>query len=153
MFFRLCWRAPRTLMLEIPMKRFGSMLLPAHPIPIFRRMVGCCPAPNFILNGSGKSGRGRTQFYSRILMVNTEWSQREVKWHHQSDSWSELRQQPSNMTTFLLSTMLLLTIVAAFAFGVAAGYWVICVFLNFFNPTRTRNKPTRAPALVPSSGD
>jgi hypothetical protein len=57
------------------------------------------------------------------------------------------------MTTFLLSTMLLLTIVAAFAFGVAAGYWVICGFLNLFNPTRTRNKPTRAPALAPSSGD
>jgi hypothetical protein len=57
------------------------------------------------------------------------------------------------MTTFLLSTMLLLTIIAAFAFGVAAGYWVICTFLNLFNPTRTRNKPTRAPALAPSSGD
>ena len=36
------------------------------------------------------------------------------------------------MTTFLLSTMLLLTIVAAFAFGVAAGYWVILCFLEFF---------------------
>ena len=57
------------------------------------------------------------------------------------------------MTTFFLSTMLLLTIVAAFAFGVAAGYWVICLFLNFFNPARTRNKPARAPALAPSSGD
>ncbi|HEX3724544.1 MAG TPA: hypothetical protein VHV31_17270 [Nitrolancea sp.] len=56
------------------------------------------------------------------------------------------------MTTFFLSTMLLLTIVAAFAFGVAAGYWVICGFLHFFNPARTR-KPTRAPALAPSSGD
>jgi hypothetical protein len=56
------------------------------------------------------------------------------------------------MTTFFLSTLLLLTIVAAFAFGVAAGYWVICGFLNFFNPARTR-KPRRAPALAPSSGD
>jgi hypothetical protein len=57
------------------------------------------------------------------------------------------------MTTFLLSTMLLLTIVAAFAFGVAAGYWVICAFLNFFNPVRTRTKPASAPVLAPSSGD
>jgi hypothetical protein len=57
------------------------------------------------------------------------------------------------MTTFFLSTMLLLTIVAAFAFGVAAGYWVICAFLNFFNPRRTRNKPTAAPVLAPTSGD
>ena len=57
------------------------------------------------------------------------------------------------MTTFFLSTLLLLTIVAAFAFGVAAGYWVICLFLNFFNPARTRNKPARTPALAPSSGD
>jgi hypothetical protein len=57
------------------------------------------------------------------------------------------------MTTFLLSAMLLLTIVAAFAFGVAAGYWVICAFLNLFNPGRTRTKPTSAPVLAPSSGD
>ena len=56
------------------------------------------------------------------------------------------------MTTFFLSTMLLLTIVAAFAFGVAAGYWVICGFLNIFNPART-DKPRQAPALAPSSGD
>jgi hypothetical protein len=57
------------------------------------------------------------------------------------------------MTTFFLSTLLLLTIVAAFAFGVAAGYWVICAFLNFFNPRRTRNKPAAAPVLAPTSGD
>jgi hypothetical protein len=57
------------------------------------------------------------------------------------------------MTTFFLSTLLLLTIVAAFAFGVAAGYWVICGFLNFFNPARTRPKPAGSPALAPSSGD
>ena len=49
--------------------------------------------------------------------------------------------------------MLLLTIVAAFAFGVAAGYWVICGFLNFFNPARTRGGATRTPVLSPSSGD
>ena len=44
--------------------------------------------------------------------------------------------------------MLLLLIVAAFAFGVAAGYWVICAFLNFFNPVRTRTKPASAPVLA-----
>jgi hypothetical protein len=57
------------------------------------------------------------------------------------------------MTTFFLSTMLLLTIVAAFAFGVAAGYWVICGFLNIFNPRRTRNKPAATSVLAPTSGD
>lgn len=57
------------------------------------------------------------------------------------------------MTTFFLSTMLLLTIIAAFAFGVAAGYWVICAFLNFFNPARTGRKANRTPALAPTSGD
>jgi len=57
------------------------------------------------------------------------------------------------MTTFFLSTMLLLTIVAAFAFGVAAGYWVICAFLNFFNPRRSRSKAAASPVLAPSSGD
>jgi hypothetical protein len=56
------------------------------------------------------------------------------------------------MTTFFLSTLLLLTIVAAFAFGVAAGYWVICGFLNLFNPSRNR-KPARAAQLAPTSGD
>jgi len=57
------------------------------------------------------------------------------------------------MTTFFLSSILLLTIMAAFAFGVAAGYWVICGFLNFFNPARTDNKPARSAALAPSGGD
>jgi hypothetical protein len=59
----------------------------------------------------------------------------------------------ADMTTFFLSTLLLLTIVAAFAFGVAAGYWVICGLLNLFNPRRTHNKPASAPVLAPSSGD
>jgi hypothetical protein len=57
------------------------------------------------------------------------------------------------MTTFFLSTLLLLTIIAAFVFGVAAGYWVICGFLNLLKPKRTRNKPAHAPALAPTSGD
>jgi len=52
------------------------------------------------------------------------------------------------MSTFFFSSMLLLTIVAAFAFGVAAAYWTICAFLNLFSPTRTA-KP--APALAPTT--
>jgi len=58
------------------------------------------------------------------------------------------------MTGFFFSSLLLLTIVAAFAFGVAAGYWVICGFLNLFNPARAQKKPSTAPALTPiTSGD
>jgi hypothetical protein len=52
------------------------------------------------------------------------------------------------MTTFFYSTLLLLTIMAAFAFGIAAGYWVIIGFLNLFNPSRTQKKPTAAPSLA-----
>jgi len=64
------------------------------------------------------------------------------------------KNDEQSMTTFFLSTLLLLTIVAAFAFGVAAGYWVICGFLNLFNPSRTRSKPAPATALAPTpSGD
>jgi len=55
------------------------------------------------------------------------------------------------MATFLASTLLLLTILAAFAFGVAAGYWVICSFLNLFDPGRAGKKPTTAPALAPTA--
>jgi len=58
------------------------------------------------------------------------------------------------MASFFFSSLLLLTIVAAFAFGVAAGYWVICGFLNLFNPSRKQKKPSSAPALAPMpSGD
>ncbi len=56
------------------------------------------------------------------------------------------------MTTFLLSILLLFTIVAAFAFGVAMGYWVICGVLNLFHPKRTLSKPSSAPALAPTTG-
>jgi len=56
------------------------------------------------------------------------------------------------MTSFFYSSLLLLTIIAAFAFGVAAGYWVICGFLNLFNPARAPKK-TAATALAPASGD
>ena len=56
------------------------------------------------------------------------------------------------MNTFLLSILLLLTIVAAFAFGVATGYWVICGVLNLFHPRRMQNKPSSAPALATTTG-
>jgi hypothetical protein len=57
------------------------------------------------------------------------------------------------MMTFLVTTLFLLTILASFALGIAAGYWVICGFLNFFDPKRSR-KPASAPALAPTvSGD
>jgi hypothetical protein len=58
------------------------------------------------------------------------------------------------MMTFLVTALFLLTIVASFAFGVAAGYWAIRGFLNLFDPARTRSKPASAPALAPTpSGD
>ena len=58
------------------------------------------------------------------------------------------------MTTFMLSTLLLLTIIAAFAFGVATGYWVICGLLNLFHPRRMQQAPSSSPTLAPNtSGD
>jgi hypothetical protein len=58
-----------------------------------------------------------------------------------------------SMTTFLLSALLLLTIVAAFCFGIAVGYWAICGVLNFFDPGRGK-KSAGAPALAhTASGD
>jgi hypothetical protein len=58
------------------------------------------------------------------------------------------------MTTFLLTTLFLLTLAGSFVFGVAAGYWVICGILNFFDPSRTRKKAAHSPALAPTaSGD
>jgi hypothetical protein len=57
------------------------------------------------------------------------------------------------MMTFLVTILFLLTIVASFALGIGAGYWVICGFLHFFDPKRPRIKPSSAPALAPTSGD
>ncbi|MGC2108757.1 MAG: hypothetical protein WA655_04525 [Candidatus Korobacteraceae bacterium] len=58
------------------------------------------------------------------------------------------------MMTFLLSTLFLLTVVGSFAFGIAAAYWVICKFLDFFDPVRTTDKRTAVRALAPTtSGD
>ncbi len=57
------------------------------------------------------------------------------------------------MTAILLSILLLLTIVAAFVFGIATGYWVILGVLNFFHPARSQRRAASAPALAPTSGD
>jgi hypothetical protein len=63
-------------------------------------------------------------------------------------------KEENDMTTILLSTMLLLTIFAAFAFGVAMGYWVICGLLNLFHPRRTVGKASSAPVMASTaSGD
>ena len=55
------------------------------------------------------------------------------------------------MTTFLLSILLLVTIVAEFSFGIAMGYWAICGILNFFDPGRTR-KAASPPVLAHTAG-
>jgi len=57
------------------------------------------------------------------------------------------------MTAFMLSFLLLSTIVAAFVFGVAAGYWTICGVLYFFHPARVRRRAGGTPELVPTGGD
>ena len=58
------------------------------------------------------------------------------------------------MTPVLLSFLLLFTIVVAFVFGIALGYWLVCGILTFFNPARLHKKPTRRPTFAHSpSGD
>ncbi len=58
------------------------------------------------------------------------------------------------MTPFLLSFLLLFTIVVAFIFGISLGYWAVCGILYFFNPDRANKKPRRSPAFAHSpSGD
>jgi hypothetical protein len=58
------------------------------------------------------------------------------------------------MTPFLLSFLLLFTIIVAFVFGISLGYWAVCGILYFFKPQRTRMKPTHAPTFAHSaSGD
>ena len=56
------------------------------------------------------------------------------------------------MTAFMLSFLLLFTIVSAFVFGIALGYWAICGVLYFFHPAHNR-KASRAPALALTGGD
>lgn len=58
------------------------------------------------------------------------------------------------MTPFLLSFLLLFTIVVAFVLGISLGYWAVCGILYFFNPSRTQRKLSRAQSLAHSpSGD
>ena len=58
------------------------------------------------------------------------------------------------MNAFMTSFLLLSTIVAAFVFGIAAGYWVILGILHFFHPARVQRRTARASALVTTaSGD
>jgi len=57
------------------------------------------------------------------------------------------------MTAFMLSFLLLFTIIAAFVFGVAMGYWAICGVLHLFHPARTQRRAASASAFVPTSGD
>jgi hypothetical protein len=57
------------------------------------------------------------------------------------------------MTALMLSFLLLFTIVAAFVFGIALGYWAICGVLHLFHPARTQRSAASAPALAPTSGD
>ena len=58
------------------------------------------------------------------------------------------------MTPVLLTFLLIFTIIGAFVFGIALGYWAVCGILNLFNPGRMRNRPTPRPNLAPSpSGD
>ncbi len=52
----------------------------------------------------------------------------------------------------LLSTLLLLTIVFAFAIGIALGRWAIFGILHFFDPARLRQKEGRARAFAPATG-
>ena len=56
----------------------------------------------------------------------------------------------TNMTALLLAILFLVTLLAAFVMGVAMAYWIIRGVLNFFDPSRIRNKPSATPALVPS---
>lgn len=58
------------------------------------------------------------------------------------------------MNAFMLSFLLLSTIIAAFVFGVALGYWAICGVLYLFRPGRTQSRASRTHALVSTaSGD
>jgi len=51
----------------------------------------------------------------------------------------------------LLSTLLLLTIVFAFAIGIALGRWTIFGILHFFDPARTQ-KQIPASQLASATG-
>jgi hypothetical protein len=56
------------------------------------------------------------------------------------------------MTPFLLSFLLLFTIVVAFVLGISLGYWAVCGILYLFSPGRTQGKLSRNQALAQSPG-
>ena len=57
------------------------------------------------------------------------------------------------MTSMFLSILLLLTIVFAFAIGIALGRWAIFGILHFFDPARTqRENPASELAQVAGGG-
>jgi hypothetical protein len=56
------------------------------------------------------------------------------------------------MTSMFLSILLLLTIVFAFAIGIALGRWAIFGILHFFDPARTQAKQSTANELAPAVG-
>jgi hypothetical protein len=49
-----------------------------------------------------------------------------------------------------LSILLLLTILFAFAIGIAFGRWAIFGILHFFDPARVQQKTAAANALAPA---
>ena len=55
------------------------------------------------------------------------------------------------MASMFLSILLLLTIVFAFAVGIALGRWAIFGILHFFDPARTQ-KQAAAKELAPAAG-
>jgi hypothetical protein len=57
------------------------------------------------------------------------------------------------MFAMLLSLLLLLTIITAFAIGIMLGRWVIFCILHFFDPARVHQKRAQTTALAPSPGN
>lgn len=55
------------------------------------------------------------------------------------------------MASMFLSILLLLTIVFAFAIGIALGRWAIFGILHFFDPAR-KQKEAAATELAPAAG-
>jgi hypothetical protein len=66
MFFRLCCRAPRTLMLLMLMNNYGpNSSCPSQPVlPEAPSAWEAAPNPGFrVMNGSGKPGSVKMQLY------------------------------------------------------------------------------------------
>ena len=55
------------------------------------------------------------------------------------------------MSAMFLSILLLLTILFAFAIGIALGRWAIFGILHFFDPARVQQKNAAANALAPAA--